>query len=118
MSTRRPRRPAPFDLPARAVADVRLCGSGVSVTVRGDVDVHTAPQLEAQLREVVAQREEQLSVHLDDVTFLDSTGLGVLVAAWKGQTAQGGRFVLVCTQPRLLRLLEVTGLDRVLLADR
>ena len=52
-------------------------------------------------------------MHLDEVTFMDSTGLGVLVGAHKAQRARGGVFELVCSEPRLLRLLELTGLDRV-----
>lgn len=104
---------APFRLPAEAVADVRLCANGVHVTVRGDIDVHTAPVLRRRLTEVVAQGEERVVVHLDAVTFMDSSGLGTLVAAHRAQTAGGGRFELVCEVPRLLRLIEITGLDRV-----
>ena len=104
---------APFRLPAEAVADVRLCANGVHVTVRGDIDVHTAPLLRRTLGEVVAQGEERVVVHLDAVSFMDSSGLGALVAAHRAQTAGGGRFELVCELPRLLRLLAITGLDRV-----
>ena len=53
-------------------------------------------------------------LHLDGVTFMDSTGLGVLVGAHKAQVAGGGRFEVVCSDPRLLRILRITGLHRVL----
>jgi anti-sigma B factor antagonist len=79
-----------FDLPADLSVDVRLCEQGVTVTVRGEVDVHTAPTLRARLHEVVSQREPRVVVHLDGVTFLDSTGLGVLVGAHKAQRTGGG----------------------------
>ena len=104
----------PFGLPADLVTDVRLGVGGVDVTVRGDVDVHSAPVLRERLAELVAQGEPRLLVHLDAVTFLDSTGLGVLVGAHKAQREAGRGFELVCNEPRLLRILRLTGLDRVL----
>lgn len=107
------RSPGPFDLPATLLIDVRLCCSGASVTLRGDVDLHTAGVLRHRLQEVLAQGEERVMVLLDEVTFMDSTGIGVLVGALKSQRAAGGELELVCAEPRVLRLLEVTGLDSV-----
>jgi anti-sigma B factor antagonist len=101
------------DLPTDLGVDVRLTATGVTVTVHGDVDVHTAPLLRDRLAAVVRQGEPQVEVHLDDVTFMDSTGLGVLVGAMKAQRAAGGTLELVCGRPRVLRLLTVTGLHRV-----
>ncbi len=82
--------------------------------MRGEVDVHTTPALRARLREVVTQGEEHVVVHLDGVTFLDSTGLGVLVGAHRAQRAAGGTMEVVCGEPRVLRIIGLTGLDRVL----
>ena len=104
---------AVFALPARLVIDVRLCSTGLHLTLRGEIDVHTAPQLRDRLAEVLGQGEERVVVHLDGVTFMDSTALGVLVGAHKAQAATGGSFELVCTEPRLLRILTLTGLHRV-----
>ncbi len=104
----------PFDVPAELVTDLRLCASGVTVTVRGEVDVHTAPALRDRLAEVVSQGEDRVVVFLDDVAFMDSVGLGVLVAAHKAQRARGGRLEIVCGEPRVLRVLHLTGLHRVL----
>lgn len=108
------KRTAPFGLPGALVTDVRLCSQGVSLTVRGEVDVHTAPLLRARLADVVKEGEERIVVHLDAVTFMDSTGLGVLVGAHRAQRGHGGTLELVCSEPRLLRILRLTGLDRVL----
>jgi anti-sigma B factor antagonist len=104
----------PFAIPTELMIDLRLCATGVSLTVRGEVDVHSAPVLRERLAEIVRQGEERVVVLLDGVTFMDSTGLGVLVGAHKAQRAGGGSLELVCTQPRLLRILRLTGLDRVL----
>jgi anti-sigma B factor antagonist len=52
-------------------------------------------------------------VDLSQVSFIDSTGLGVLVGAEKQMRDAGQALRLVVTQPQILRLLELTGLDQV-----
>ena len=103
-----------FALPTHLVIDVRLGSTGVHLTLRGEIDVHTAPQLRDRLAEILKQGEDRVVVHLDGVTFMDSTALGVLVGAHKAQAATGGSFELVCTKARLLRILTLTGLHKVL----
>jgi anti-sigma B factor antagonist len=103
-----------FALPADLHVDIRLCETGVNLTVRGEIDVHTAPLLRRRLHDVVEQGEHRVVVHLDGVTFMDSTGLGVLLGAHQAQVATGGFFELVCSDPRLLRILRITGLHQVL----
>ena len=101
-------------LPDGAQADLRLAGEAVTVTVRGELDLHTASCLRQTLAAAVSEEADLVLVHLDEVTFMDSTALGVLVGAWKAQTAQGRRLELVCSRPEPLKLLRLTGLDEVL----
>ncbi|WP_425402482.1 STAS domain-containing protein [Knoellia sinensis] len=85
------------------------------VTVSGEVDVYTAPQLRSALEESIAAGRTQLVVDLEDVGFLDSTGLGVLVGRLKVlKKLDDGWLRVVCTNERILRLFGITGLDRVL----
>jgi anti-sigma B factor antagonist len=89
--------------------------NGYSVlAVSGEVDVATVPRLREQLHGLVAQGSNKIVVDLDGVDFLDSTGLGVLVGALKRvRGAEGGELHLVCTQPRIRKVFEVTGLTKV-----
>jgi anti-sigma B factor antagonist len=80
--------------------------------VRGEVDAYSAPQLREALREMDG-REARLLVDLNGVDFMDSSGLGVLIGALKRAREQRGELALVCTGQSLLRLLAITGLDRV-----
>ena len=50
---------------------------------------------------------------MQEVEFLDSTGVGVLVGALKKVRSVGGTLDIVCTQPRLLKIFDITGLDKV-----
>ena len=81
--------------------------------VGGEVDVYTAPRLRERLVELFDGGARNVVVDLGRVDFLDSTGLGVLVGALKRVREHDGSLTLVCTRPNLLRLLAITGLDKV-----
>src|SRR5579872_6836244 len=82
------------------------------VRVGGEVDVASAPELE-KLLESLPVAGEDVVVDLTDVTFLDSTGLGVLVGAWNRcqKSEPAGKLALVVATSEIERLLEVTGLS-------
>ena len=86
----------------------------IVLLVRGQLDVATAPQFRQSLVEAQYGGGRRVAVDLEGVEFIDSMGLGVLVGALKRARADEGRLVLVTGRERTLRLLELTGLDRVL----
>ena len=92
----------------------RTEGPFTVVEVSGEVDVYTAAKLRAALDEEIAAGRNRLVVDLDAVTFLDSTGLGVLVGRLKVVRNHSGWLRLVCTQDRVLRVFRITGLDTVI----
>ena len=71
----------------------------------------TAPGLRERLHGLLADQTQKLVVDLDDVGFLDSTALGVLVGALKRARSEGGDVRIVCTQPRVRKVFEITRLD-------
>ena len=73
----------------------------------------TAPRLREQLIELVNRGRHRIVVDLSDVEFLDSTGLGVLVGALKRVRTHDGDLALVCTESRILKVFEITGLTKV-----
>lgn len=82
------------------------------VSVFGEVDVATSPQLREQLIKLVGDGRVRLVLDLEGVDFLDSTGLGTIVSALKRVRTHGGDLRLVCTEARITRLFEITGLDK------
>ena len=91
----------------------RVQGDRTVIDVAGEVDVYTAPKLRETLIELVAQGSYHLVVNMEEVEFLDSTGLGVLVGGLKRVRAHDGSLRLVCTQERILKIFRVTGLAKV-----
>src|SRR5579863_3567001 len=83
------------------------------LAVSGEVDVYTAPRLREKLVELVSQGHRQIVVDLEGVDFLDSTGLGVLVGGLKRLRSHDGELSIVCSQSRILKVFEITGLTSV-----
>jgi anti-sigma B factor antagonist len=80
------------------------------VAPHGEIDALTAPQLGRLLLGLVDDGKTALVVDLARVTFMDSTGIGVLLNALRRLTSRRGRLVLVCPTERVLRPFEITGL--------
>ena len=83
------------------------------IEVGGEVDVYTAPKLRETIVAVVDGGHNRLIVDVESVDFLDSTGLGVLVGSLKRVRAEGGSLDIVCTHERILKIFDITGLDKI-----
>ena len=81
--------------------------------VGGEIDVYTAPRLREAIVTAIEAGRTRLVIDVEKVEFLDSTGLGVLVGALKKVRADGGTLDIVCTQQRILKIFDITGLDKV-----
>jgi anti-sigma B factor antagonist len=84
------------------------------VDVTGELDVFTAPVLRAQLVDLVEDGSVRLVLDMDAVTFIDSTGLGVLVGVLKRVRTRDGELRVVASVDPVLRTMRITGLHRVL----
>ena len=106
----RPRPASPFE--ATAVRH----GDDLVIAVAGDVDMHTAPRLRSFVQEAVAldAGAARVVVDLGDVPFLDSSGMGALLASKRIAEGSGAAFVLRRPSDRLRSLLRVTALERIL----
>lgn len=89
-------------------------GDWLVIQVVGTVDLATAPALKSRLIGLVDHGEPRLVVDLSGVPFIDSTGLGALVAVMNAIKANFGRLRVVATGPQLLTVLDISGLLSVL----
>jgi len=81
------------------------------LAVSGEIDIATAPSLREKLHGLLADGRLHLVIDLDEVTFLDSTALGVLVGVLKRARTEGRELRIVCNQPRVRKVFEITRLD-------
>jgi anti-sigma B factor antagonist len=84
------------------------------VEPHGEIDLATVRILKQRLAEALELGTRHLIVDLEDVDFIDSTGLGVLIGTERRLRARGGRLIIACPNPAVRRVFEVTGLDKVL----
>lgn len=83
------------------------------VHVAGELDLFAAPQLRQRLVDIIERGSAHLALDLSEVTFIDSTGLGVLVGALKRARGYGGDLSLRAVPPSVLKVFEITGLTKV-----
>jgi len=91
----------------------QLSGDSYVISLAGEVDLYTAPEFKQQLLEVIARGGKQVVVDFTSTTFIDSTTLGVLVGGVKRLRPAEGRLSLVCNNANIVKIFEITGLDRV-----
>lgn len=87
---------------------------GVCVlALTGEVDVYTAPKLKEKMVEAIEGGCARLVVNMDGVSFIDSSGLGVLVSALRRAREREGGVRIVCDRDNILKIFRITGLDKV-----
>jgi anti-anti-sigma factor len=99
-------------LPLQVV--VRLGEGCTTVIVAGELDDSTAPDLRERLAQVTADLVGDLVLDIGLLTFVDSTGLALFVAQHKKLRSQGSRLIISSPSPMARRLMEITGLTRIL----
>ncbi|HMI81496.1 MAG TPA: STAS domain-containing protein [Solirubrobacterales bacterium] len=100
--------PAPFEVRAGdAEQGVR------TISVRGELDLSTAPELEGPLEEALESGEGSVLIDLSQCEFIDSTGIALIVRAWQRlDSGENGRALVICSQnDQVRRVLEITGLE-------
>ena len=100
--------PAPFEA---KVGDLQ---NGVlTISVRGELDLSTAPELEGPLDQALENDEGSVLIDLTQCEFIDSTGIALIVRAWQRlQSGDNGRALVLCSQnDQVRRVLEITGLE-------
>jgi len=103
--------PVPFE-----VESEELEGGIRAFTVRGELDMNTAPELERELEAALTDSTSSVMLDLCECEFIDSTGIALIVRAWQrlDRSAAGGgqgRVVLCSHNHQVRRLLEITGVE-------
>jgi anti-sigma B factor antagonist len=83
------------------------------ITVGGECDMNAAPSLSVAVEAAFTRGASTIVVDLNEVTFIDSTAIGILLAARERLCRSGGRFEVVCSAPNVVRVLEIVGMESV-----
>ena len=88
-------------------------GEAYVVELSGEIDVHTSPKVKDAIGELIDEGHYNLVINLEKVRYIDSTGLGVLIGGLKRVREYGGTVHLVCTNPQIKKIFDITGLVKI-----
>jgi len=81
--------------------------------LEGEIDLHVSPRVTASLAKIIEQKPTRLVVDLSKVTYIDSSGLAVLIEGMQNVEAYGGKFILAGLQDNVRPIFEIARLDQV-----
>lgn len=84
------------------------------VCLKGDVDLHRAPELHDRLVKITGDRPGRIVVDLTNVRYIDSSGVATLISAFQRVNQYGGTLSLAGMQPRVRSVFEIAQLERIL----
>jgi anti-sigma B factor antagonist len=81
--------------------------------LEGEIDLHVSPRVTAALGAMIDQKPERIVVDLSAVSYIDSSGLAVLIEGMQKVEEYGGKFVLAGLQDKVRPIFEMARLDQV-----
>ncbi len=81
----------------------------------GEIDLHVSPNVASSLRAIIESKPPRVVVDLARVTYIDSSGLAVLIEGMQNVEAYGGKFVLAGIQENVRPIFEIARLDQIFL---
>jgi anti-sigma B factor antagonist len=94
--------------------EINKLGDQAIVSVAGEIDAYTAPKLREAIIPLAEESNPNITINLKNVSYMDSTGLGVFVGLLKSVRKNGGQLNLVELSDRLERLFSITGLSDII----
>ncbi len=99
--------------------NIEMSRGSLVVRPAGEIDLGMSEKLRAAIDDALDQQQTRhLVVNLKDVSYIDSSGLGVLLGRYKRLTADGGKVSLVSAAPQVRKILELSGLLRIMVEYR
>src|ERR1700693_4379432 len=81
--------------------------------LEGEIDLHVSPEVAEALRSMTARKPKQVVVDLTRVTYLDSSGLAVLIEGMQNVQEYGGQFAVAGVQESVKHIFDIARLDQV-----
>lgn len=81
--------------------------------LKGEIDLHVSPRIASSIQTMLAEKPKQVVVDLSEVTYIDSSGLAVLIEGMQNAAAYGGKFALAGLQETVRPIFEIARLDQV-----
>ncbi len=86
---------------------------GNQIFINGEVDIATAEGFEKAVKDLVDAQEKVIEIDMQQMDYIDSTGLGILMDINKNRLADGQKIVLVKPKRSIQKLMQLTGVDKI-----
>ena len=83
------------------------------ITLDGEIDIYNAPELKDKIHKLIEQQQGDLILNCEGLSYIDSTGLGVLISSLKKIKKYGGDMRIVGIRPYIYKIFTITGLDKI-----
>ena len=93
--------------------DIQRSDSETSLSVRGSLDINTAPQLAEEIDKIVASKPKKVVVDLSGLDLIDSSGVAALVKLYKGIRGTGGVVMMNGARDQPLAIFKLLRMDKV-----
>ncbi|MGR9085789.1 MAG: STAS domain-containing protein [Gammaproteobacteria bacterium] len=91
----------------------KINGYSVLFVQEERIDAHNSGTLKEYILRLIEQGEDKIVIQLEQVRFIDSSGLGALLSGHKNAVAKAGRLALACCKQQVLSMFELTRLNRI-----
>jgi len=95
------------------VINIRHDSTVPIIDLSGEVDAYTSARFREAMVDLIDAGAASLIISMIKVEYIDSSGLGALVGGLKRSTENGGRIIIVCDNPQIRKVFEITGLEKV-----
>jgi anti-sigma B factor antagonist len=87
------------------------------IKLRGEIDIYTAPDFKKSLYEAIDKYDKDVIVDMQDLSYIDSTGLGILVGALRHIKENNCNMIIRNPRSTVRKLFKITGLDKVFIME-
>ncbi len=88
-----------------------------TLEVQGEIDVFTAKNLREEMIRIFSEKQKDIILDFNKLSYIDSTGLGVIIGAYGRMKEKGNHLIIVNAKQNVLKLLTITGLDKILIRN-
>ena len=87
----------------------------LTASLFGELDHHTAKEVKNLIEEIIKNNQvNNLVLDFSNLTFMDSSGIGVIIGRYKLITSLGGRVAISNAKGNIIKLLHLSGIDRII----
>ncbi len=93
--------------------EIRVEGKYLIISLRGELDVESSQEMKSEVRKLISSEAPNVVIDLTNVNYVDSSGLGTLIALQKDARFNGGSLSIVGASQQIRRVMKMTNLDKL-----